>query len=178
MTVDGIQEHTLPRPTGLIECGVVLDVGAGIRPMQWYQPEHHTCVEPYGPYCEILAKCGYDAQQMTAEEALMQWKADAVYLLDVIEHMQKAEGWRVLGLAQQVAQQQVVVYTPVGFVEQAEDVWGLGGEYWQAHRSGWEPQEFPDWSIQYFHAPKEPSPEGFFAIWPKLVGGANESGSV
>ncbi len=88
--------------------------------------------------------------------------------------------------ARYIATQQVVLYTPYGFVEQTHDEWGLGGEEWQTHRSGWLPKDFPDAKIQYYYGedpqmccsgfqggimscgcrglPVDP-PEGFFAIW-------------
>jgi len=177
-TVHVVQEHTLPRPKGLVECGVVLDIGAGIRPMNWYQPKfQHICIEPYIPYCEVLEEKGGDKYQvccLTAEEALRPDNfegVDAIYLLDVIEHMEKEEALRVLDLARAAAQVQVVVYTPYGFVEQTKDVWGMGGDAWQTHRSGWLPEDFhkrqEGWRTELYHdlKPGERSPEGFYALW-------------
>lgn len=167
-----ILQHTLARPKGLVECDVVLDVGAGIRPMRWYRPKRHICVDPYVPYCDVLKAAGYETIRATAEQLLEQSsllqtadlvQVDAVYLLDVIEHMEKDEGERVLRLACETAQQQVVVFTPYGFDEQTSDVWGMDGDYWQTHRSGWFPEEFSaslGWRVQI---PRK----GFFAIWDR-----------
>lgn len=178
--VTEIQPHTLPRPKGLIECNAVLDIGAGIRPMQWYTPKwRHICVEPYPPYCDVLRTgSGHEVWCSTAEGVLeglppgihgpRLYGIGAIYLLDVLEHMEKAEGRRVIDLACQVAERQVVVYTPLGFVEQTRDVWELGGEYWQTHRSGWLPEEFPDWTIEYFQPPNKSKPEGFYALWKPI----------
>jgi len=176
--VTTIQEHTLPLPKGLRVVRSVLDVGAGIRPMQWYKPAWHVCVEPHPPYAVILEKAGYAVWCKTALTVLAglagdgAW-VDAVYLLDVIEHMQKEEARKVLQLAQEAARYQVLVYTPVGFVEQTEDAWGLGGKYWQTHRSGWSPVEFPStkgWETELFFPPqpkRNQPPEGFYALWNK-----------
>ena len=56
---------------------------------------------------------------------------------------------RVLQGLQQVFQtkEQVVVFTPLGFLPQACDPgeidgWGLHGGNWQMHRSGWSPDDF------------------------------------
>lgn len=155
---DGLQKHNLPRPDGLIECSTVLDIGAGIRPMQWYKPDHHICVEPYKPYCDLLEKAGYVVFNATAEIALKELEAPAIYLLDVIEHLEKDLALEVIELAKQKAYRQLVIYTPMGFMEQDEDGWDLGGDEWQTHRSGWLPNEFPDWNT-YRYA------RGFFAIW-------------
>ena len=169
----GIQKHTLPRPKGLVEGDVVLDIGAGIRPMRWYQPKHHVCVEPYAPYCEVLRQAGLETYRLTAEQALQPWVfqgVDAVYLLDVIEHMDKAEAWRVLALAQDLVRVQLVIYTPWGFKEQTTDVWGMGGDSWQTHRSGWTRADFPvdeGWTVELFWPSdrKGREPEGFYATW-------------
>ena len=153
-----ILKHDLPRPEGLIECDVVIDVGAGIRPMQWYVPTRHICVEPYGQYADHLEAAGYEVIRQTAKEALqVEREGHAVYLLDVIEHMEKAEGLEVVELAM-LGARQVVVFTPYGFMQQDHDVWGLGGHHWQTHRSGWLPEEFPGWRTQLYDT-------GFYAIW-------------
>jgi hypothetical protein len=151
--------HNLPPPVGLIECKTVLDVGAGIRPMNWYKPSHHICIEPYDRYVDRLRAAGYFVFQETALYALKRLDTfDAVYLLDVIEHMEKDEGLEVVSLAKEKAHQQVVIFTPWGFMEQEEDAWGLGGDYWQKHRSGWLPEDLPGFEC-YRYA------KGFYGVF-------------
>lgn len=155
---NGLIEHNLPRPQGLIECDTVLDIGAGVRPMQWYAPKRHLCAEPYAPYAQRLEAAGYEVLRKTAIEALKaKREGHAVYLLDVIEHMEKDAALEVVELAKRGARQ-VVVFTPVGFMAQDHDVWGFGGDHWQTHRSGWTPGEFPDWQTHLYG-------RGFYAIW-------------
>ena len=154
-------KHTLPRPDGLIECDTVLDIGAGIRPFSWYKPLRHVCVDPHQPYCRRLRNAGYITIQQIALDFL--WSApdggcDAIYMLDVLEHMHKNEGIEVIELAKKKARKQIIIFTPKGFVQQTKDAWNMGGEYWQTHRSGWLPGEFPGWDISFYD-------EGFFAIW-------------
>lgn len=155
-----ILKHTLQPPDGLIECDSVIDVGAGIRPFAWYEPARHICIEPSEVYAEILENEGFDVVRGKAIDVLGDMSADAVYLLDVIEHMDFEEGWDVLKLAKKVAERQVVVYTPVGFQPQEGDAWGLGQDEWQKHRSGWIPEDFPGWRVQRIGGKR-----GFFAIW-------------
>lgn len=162
---NGILEHNLERPPGLIECQAVLDVGAGVRPMQWYKPARHVCLEPYPPYCQVLGDAGYTVIESPAPDGLevlrlLKREFEAVYLLDVIEHLGKANGRRTLELAQQLATVQVVVYTPDGFKEQTADVWGYGGDYWQTHRSGWTKDDFSGWDLTF-----APHRGAFFAVW-------------
>ncbi len=180
MIATGIQKHTLPRPLQLVECEVVLDIGPGIRPMQWYKPPRHICIDPYMPYVEILIKAGYEAWCSTGANGIVHAARNpfaaklhqpigAIYLLDVIEHMEIQEARTTIARARYIATRQVVLYTPYGFVEQTHDKWGLGGEEWQTHRSGWLPTDFPDAKIEYYYGddpqPVDPPPEGFFAIW-------------
>ena len=126
--------------------------------MQWYTPERHTCVELYDKYCDKLRDAGYSYVQATAAQALGEMTAEAVYLLDVIEHMYKEEAATAIELALKAATRQVVIFTPKGFMEQEEDGWQLGGDYWQKHRSGWLPGEFVGWKTQTYA-------RGFFAVW-------------
>ena len=156
---NGLIENTLERPRGLIECKTVLDIGAGLRPMQWYVPVTHLCVEPYTPYARRLSLARYAVVENTAFTFLsnIDRQYEAIYLLDVIEHMHKEEGEEVVELVRELATKQVIIFTPHGFMQQEGDAWGLGGDYWQTHRSGWLPGEYPDWH-SYRHA------KGFFAV--------------
>lgn len=165
-----ILKHDLSPPKGLIECKYVVEFGPGIRPFNWYNPKRYTAVEPYLPYCDVLKTItgagivnadalsvlriltddltpGYDIEKQvrTVTVGIL---PQAIYMLDVIEHMEKDEGKEVLELAKTKAKRQVVVYTPHGFQEQTEDAWGLGGDYWQTHRSGWTPDDFEGWHIE------------------------------
>jgi len=163
---NGLIKHTLRRPDGLLECQSVLDIGAGIRPMSWYVPENHTCVEPHPTYVKRLKQAGFNVWLNDALDCLKIMPVhedamfEAIYLLDVIEHMEKDEGVEVVSLAVEKAKKQVVIFTPLGFMQQDDDGWGLDGEYWQKHRSGWLPEEFSDWKIQHYG-------KGFFALFTK-----------
>ena len=158
-------DHSLIRPDGLIEVDSVLEIGPGIRPMQWYTPKNHTCVEPSPVYAKILADNGYTTWEHTAAEVLKEIpfgieaaKFEQIIMLDVIEHMEKDEGSEVILDLMEYAPKQIVIYTPYGFLQQSGDAWGLGQDYWQEHRSGWFPEDFPGWTIQRHN-------ESFFALW-------------
>jgi hypothetical protein len=160
---NGLIAHTLERPSGLIECETVLDVGAGVRPMNWYVPKRHICVEPHPAYADRLQTAGYEVWRMDARSAVagspvIDAGVEAVYLLDVIEHLTREKGEALLAKIRALPLKQIVVFTPVGFMQQEGDAWGLGGEYWQKHRSGWVPSDFPGWDT---YARKQ----GFFAVW-------------
>jgi predicted SAM-dependent methyltransferase len=161
-----VKPTELPRPVGLIEVNWVLDIGPGLRPMGWYKPLSHVCVEPHGPYADKLSEAGYDVCRLDALTALGGFEPgefDAIYMLDVIEHLERQAGEEVLGRIHELRPKQIVISTPDGFLAQEGDAWGLGGEYWQRHRSGWTPDDFPGWKISRYDNGAVDG--GFTAVW-------------
>jgi hypothetical protein len=102
---------------------------------------------------------------------------DSVIALDVIEHLKYREGRRLLSEAVRISRKQVVIFTPLGFYRQSyargdTDRWGMGGTYWQTHRSGWMPEDFPaEWRIvacadfHFLDEHDDPLPEPIGAFW-------------
>jgi hypothetical protein len=149
---------------------VVLDIGCGIMPQPYVRPSVHICCEPFDQYVEHLQnKIKYDLDRTyvvlkaTWEEAIRFFpckSVDTVFLVDVIEHLEKAESIRLLKATEGIARSQVAVFTPLGFLPQChtdgKDAWGLNGARWQEHKSGWYPEDFDDsWEIfasMVFHA--------------------------
>lgn len=127
----------------------ICDVGPGIRPQPFFRADWHLCIEPHHEYVVKLIEMGYPVIEGTARAFLPYIDpVDVIYMLDVIEHMEKGEGRECLQLAREKADQ-VVVFTPLGFHEQSyregdKDAWGMNGTHWQTHRSGWTPEDFPD----------------------------------
>jgi SAM-dependent methyltransferase len=62
---------------------------------------------------------------------------DVVAAIDLLEHLDAADGGRLLDEMERIARRRVVVVTPNGFVPQD----ALEGNPWQVHRSGWTPDE-------------------------------------
>ncbi len=169
------------------ETDVVLDIGCGIRPINYFKPKLHLLVEPCKEYVDILS---YRSQgdkntiifQQNALESLnvlADCSVDSIFLLDVIEHIEKNEGLKIIQECERVARQQIIIFTPLGYMPQdvahgEKDGWGLNGGNFQKHLSGWEPQDFnKNWSFhicKQFHfidandKPLEKSYGAFFAI--------------
>ena len=141
---------------------IVLDLGPGICPQAFVKPRIHICIDAHRPYLErlnqklrknrryVLINAKWD-QVITM---LPDKSVDTVFALDFIEHLEKAEGLKMLREAERVARRQIVVGTPQGFYPQSyedpnkPDRWGMGGGYWQTHRSGWDFEDFGDrWDI-------------------------------
>lgn len=143
------------------ETEVVADIGCGIVPMNYFRPKLHFMVEPWLEYSDILAyryagDKGVIVIRAEALEALQQFgtnSVDSIFLLDVIEHLEKDMGLKVIKECERVAREQIIVFTPLGYMPQymgygQADGWGLGGSSVQEHRSGWEPADFGEsWSF-------------------------------
>jgi len=163
----------------------VLDIGCGIRPQQYITPELLICIEPHIEYVEILKRSLKDANAviipLDAAKALAGMpdrSIDSIFLIDVIEHMEKDVGAQILLECQRVARQQIIIFTPLGFMPQevhagAVDGWNLHGGEWQEHKSGWYPEEFAGWDIiackhlhlqDYLGHDIDPPYGGFYAV--------------
>jgi hypothetical protein len=80
---------------------------------------------------------------------------DAVLCVEVIEHLDKADGWELIRRLEEIARRQVIVSTPWGFMplEEREDNPHLN------HLSGWLPEEFEErgYSVYPFYYPRYPT---------------------
>lgn len=170
----------------------VLDVGCGIRPQKYFNPQLHVCLEPFQEYIDILnihygqnptfvvlAGMAQDTLKSIPDKSF-----DSVFLIDVIEHLEKEDGVSLIKELERVSRKQVLLFTPLGFMPQHyeegdTDAWGLGGTELQKHRSGWEPSDFDDrWEFhacKEYHKPSNPDSgqEIFGAFWAVLNVPAN-----
>ena len=142
---------------------VILDIGCGIRPQKIIQPVVHICCEPFEQYIsylqrEVVPNTNYDFILLKAKwediiEVIPPGSVDTVFLIDVIEHLNKESGLKLLKPTEKMARRQVVIFTPLGFFPQehpdGKDAWGFDGGSWQTHRSGWYPEDF-DWTWDIF----------------------------
>lgn len=150
----------------------VIEVGPGIRPMTLWRPSRYVAIEPHDEYCDMLRAERPDAVVVHGDASELAGRvADSVLLLDVVEHMEKSQGRQAINLAKCAAQRQVVVFTPLGFMPQPEegekDAWGMQGQHWQRHRSGWTPEDFEGWDVVVdpsFHHRDGKTYGAFFAV--------------
>jgi hypothetical protein len=134
---------------------IVLDIGPGIYPINYFVPRVHILVEPHEEYVNILQERFQDHKNFLvlkgfAIEALRLLPDDSVdsaFLIDVIEHLEKQDGFEILGELDRVTRKQIIVFTPLGFMPQhveidKKDRWGFHGGDFQEHKSGWLPEDF------------------------------------
>lgn len=152
----------------------ILDIGGGIRPQDIIEGET-TVLEPHAGYREWLAANRPDVKVVEGEwqDALYLFAPrsfDHITILDVIEHLPKDEGLRLLTATLELARESVTVFTPYGFMPQEPsedgiDAWGLHGGEWQRHRSGWTPDDFDGWHI--WRDDREGIHHCFWARWTR-----------
>lgn len=157
------KEELFPMVTAKLEkVDVVLDIGCGIMPQKYVRPLVHICCEPFEQYVEVLQnkiKEEYDRTYVIinggwadAVRLFPPKSVDTVFLVDVIEHLEKGEALELLKATEGLARKQIALFTPIGFLPQhhpdGKDAWGLDGGEWQEHKSGWQPEDFDaTWEI-------------------------------
>ena len=140
---------------GLLEHSVTCaDIGPGLRPQRLLDCQVHVLVEPWRRYADQLTTTYPDKLVVSAFatpylRGMLDKSIDTIFLLDVIEHIEKEEGYALLQEAMRVARVQVVVFTPMGFmpheVHDTPSDWGdVQHGSTQQHLSGWTPEELPE----------------------------------
>jgi SAM-dependent methyltransferase len=119
-------------------CQTVLDVGCGIcSPLRFLPDVHLAGIEGHAPSLEkARAVQTHDefllGDVRKVDEVFSGRRFDACIALDVIEHLPKEDGWKMLQSMEKLATKRVVIFTPNGFVPQHSRDGDL-----QEHLSGW-----------------------------------------
>ncbi|MBP9691064.1 class I SAM-dependent methyltransferase [Candidatus Woesebacteria bacterium] len=126
----------------LADCETVLDLGCGAdSPIQYVRGINQSVgVDAFEPYLQASRKKHIHTtyKKGNIEDMVFQPQSfDAVILIDVIEHLDKKTGERILKQAETWAQKKVIMVTPNGFIAQS----GYDNNRLQEHRSGWDYQE-------------------------------------
>lgn len=147
-------------PKKVRQVNVLVDIGCGIKPQWFIKPKIHILCEPFEQYVKELRKKVQENPtfiilKLTWSQVLEifpEKSVDTVFLLDVIEHLPKEEGKKLLNATEKIAKEQIMIFTPLGFMPQChpdgKDAWGLDGGAWQEHKSGWFLEDFDhSWQI-------------------------------
>jgi hypothetical protein len=128
---------------------VIMDIGCWNKPQTIIlAKEQHYLIDPQEqaeqrsfPYIQIVGtwKNSIPLMQMIS--------VDVVFLIDVIEHLEKEEALHLLHETEKYTKQ-IVVFTPLGFMPQEDG-------QWNTHKSGWMPEDFGTgwkvWTFPKFH---------------------------
>jgi hypothetical protein len=150
-----LNELTAMASRKLLPADVVLDIGCGIHPQPYVDAPIHICCEPCEEYLHRLSvERGGDRKHVFLRAGLTEAvrlfparSVDSIFMLDVIEHLDRPEALSGLKGVLRIARKQVIVFTPLGFMAQdpvvvGVDPWGMSGEEWHRHKSGWTPSDF------------------------------------
>jgi hypothetical protein len=161
----------------------LLEIGPGIRPLILLDPPTvRILVEPSPQYCEALSRMIGPVENtvivnqygMSFLKTLADNSIDSIVLSDVIEHLEKHDGYELLIELERVARNQIAIFTPLGFMPQhfdgTGDSWGFNETELQTHRSGWLPSDFNEaWNFKIaFRAHVDTNGEEFGAMWAIL----------
>ncbi len=124
-------------------CQAVLDVGCGSAlTLRQLEVPHCVGIEGYRPEFEKARSLNTqdelvfgDVRELTSHFKPGQF--DACIAMDVIEHLTKADGLKLMRDMELIAKKKVVIFTPNGFLPQRQSA----GSDLQAHFSGWEVDE-------------------------------------
>jgi SAM-dependent methyltransferase len=122
----------------LIDCRIILDVGCGRgSPIRAFSKNFYSVgVDLFKPaLLESKNKRIHD-DYVLADITNLCFKPnffDAVLALDVIEHLEKTKGFRLIKTMENLAKKKVVIITPNGFLHQGV----RSNNVFQVHLSGW-----------------------------------------
>jgi len=127
----------------LLGCQTVLDVGCGSAPtLRQLEVPHCVGLDGYRPDFEKARSLNTqdelifgDVRELTT--LFKPGQFDACIAMDVIEHMPKEDGLKLMRDMELIAKKKVVFFTPNGFLPQRQSA----DSDLQAHFSGWEAEE-------------------------------------
>jgi len=122
-----------------VGCQSVLDIGCGpSSPLQYCTNiKYSVGVEPFEPYLEKSKNKKIHTEYLNRKIEDLDFdddSFDAVVMIELIEHLPKEVGLKVLRKAERWARKKVVVSTPNGFIPQKD----MDDNPWQKHLSGWD----------------------------------------
>lgn len=127
----------------LAGCKSVLDVGCGASPtMREIGVARSVGAEGYRPSIERALKEKLQDEMVECDirqlsKHFMPRQFDACVAMDVIEHLNKADGLELMKSMEAIAKKRVVFFTPNGFLPQRH----AANDDLEEHLSGWDPAE-------------------------------------
>ena len=136
----------------LLGCENVLDIGCGAVPtMRMLGVPHSTGLEGYRPSFEKAQRDKVHDEIIFGDvrnlaDFFKPDQFDACVALDLIEHLTKPEGLKLLEQMERIAKRKVIIFTPSGFVPQRH----AAQDDLEEHLSGWDPSEMAGLGYRVF----------------------------
>ena len=158
----------------------VIDVGAGMaayHPHLLAKTRQLVLLDAYQPYLDkgpLLAHavCG-DAHELLP--AFADGQFDVALGIDFVEHLELGRAFKVIEDMQRIANT-VALFVPEGSHPQSADLYGMGGDHWQTHRSSWSAGDLEHFGFTVerwpdFHASSPgKDPGALWCTWRRLEG--------
>lgn len=130
---------------GVISCKSLLDVGCGSSsPIKSFSKNLY-CVGVDAFKLSInkskkerIHNKYYQIDVLDIDKKFEAKSFDCVLASDLIEHLTKDEGYKLINKMERLANKKVIIFTPNGFLPQGE----YDNNPWQLHKSGWTVEEF------------------------------------
>ena len=127
----------------LKDCRSVLDLGCGPNsPLQYCRNiKYSVGVEPFKPYLKESKKRKIHDKYLNKKIEELDFPEnsfDAVIMIEVLEHLPKSVGLKVIKKAEKWARKKIIITTPNGYFPMGR----VDNNPWQEHLSGWTIAEF------------------------------------
>lgn len=134
----------------LSNCDTVLDLGCGYNsPIQYCNVSFSIGVEFFDPYLQENERKGIHNRYIKGDITKIDFKPksfDAVIAIDVLEHLYKEDGQKLLKKMEKWARKKIIIFTPNGYVYQD----GYDNNPFQEHKSGWNVEELGNLGFKIF----------------------------
>jgi len=121
----------------LKDCDSVLDLGCGPdSPIKYCGVKYGVGVDAFRLYIEDSKKKKIHNKYILEDISRVDFKPksfDAVIMIDVLEHLEKEQGKKLLEKAEKWARKKIIISTPNGFIGQPS----VDKNLYQEHKSGW-----------------------------------------
>ena len=126
---------------------LVLDVGAGLATYHVWLKEicELVTLDVHAPYLSAsrtdlkgVKRIIGDAREVIP--LLRLYEFDLILAIDFIEHLTKEDAKLLISEMGRISEK-IVIFTPEGHHPQDHDVFGMGADHWQTHRSEWKKED-------------------------------------
>lgn len=134
----------------LSDCNTLLDLGCGYNsPIQYRDVPFSVGVELFEPYLQESKKKGIHNEYLKVDIITVEFKPksfDAILCSEVLEHLTKEEGYKLVKKMQKWARKKIIITTPNGYLWQNS----YDSNPLQEHKSGWSVEELEGLGFKVF----------------------------